>query len=562
MVPRPRECGQLGIGSCPRIAANCLLPSGAEEKEQHMDVRSFDNLVRAMALGGSRRQVIKGLTTGMVAGILGLAGQRRALAQQTVPIGGRCSAFGANSECSQAGTPVGGIAVICSDNGIARDGQFNCCRNASGSCTADFHCCGAAFCINGICGGGGSSQNLLSLGSSCSSTTQCSQSGGSVVCADNGVADDGARNCCRNQGGNCTAPNQCCGSLNCVSGVCGGGGSTSGLAPGAVCANSNECSQSGGAVVCADNGIASDGALNCCRNEGGACANSAGCCGGLDCAGGVCTPAGSGGLSPGAACSTTSQCSQGGGAAYCADNGIPSDGALNCCRYEGGTCTIGAGCCGALQCLNGICASGSAGGGSAPGAACSSTDQCSQSGGAAYCADNGLPGDGALNCCRYEGGGCTSGSGCCGGLDCVGGVCTPAGSGGLAPGASCSTTSQCSQSGGATYCADNGLASDGGLNCCRYEGAACSGGAGCCGGLECVGGVCSSGGAGGDLLPGASCSDTSQCSQAGGATYCADNGLPGDGALNCCRYAGGACTSTNSSAGCCAGLVCISGVCQ
>jgi hypothetical protein len=43
-------------------------------------------------------------------------------------------------------------------------------------------------------------------------------------------------------------------------------------------------------------------------------------------------------------------------AVYCADNGFRYDGALNCCRYEGGTCQRDEHCCGFRQfCRNRVC---------------------------------------------------------------------------------------------------------------------------------------------------------------------------------------------------------------
>ena len=141
-----------------------------------MDGLRFDNLARAAANGGTRRALLRGLAAGFAASLvrLGLPGIARA--QNTVPLGGQCSALGANHECSQAGG-----AVICSDNGVIRDGQFNCCRNAGGGCTSDFHCCGGAVCVNGSCGGGGSTTGGRGLGAACNLTSECSQSGGSVV---------------------------------------------------------------------------------------------------------------------------------------------------------------------------------------------------------------------------------------------------------------------------------------------------------------------------------------------------------------------------------------------
>jgi hypothetical protein len=465
-----------------------------------MDGLRFDNLARAVAAGPSRRNVLKGLVVGFVATWLRVGSPGVTHAQNTVPLGGQCSTLGANSECSQAGG-----AVVCSDNGVIRDGQFNCCRNAGGACTADFHCCGGAVCTNGNCGGGGGGGGR-GLGAECTSTSQCSQAGGSVVCASNGVTGDGARNCCRNTGGACTSDIQCCANIFCVNGICGGGSSTTTttttgeLALGARCTSSQQCTQRGGATVCANNGFDGDGPLNCCRNEGGACTGvdySADCCGGLYCVGGVCTNNQAGGLAIGASCTQTGQCSQASGAAVCASNGIDGDGALNCCRNQGGGCSRDTDCCGGLLCSNGVCGSGGGSGGTIGlGGVCSVTGECSQDGGAVFCDTNGIASDGALNCCRYEGGGCAAGSHCCGGLECRNGVCSPIGGGGEGGGnrglgQACAADAECTAEGGVSLCRDNGITTDGTHNCCRYEGGACGSDPHCCVGLRCVGGVCS-----------------------------------------------------------------------
>lgn len=471
-----------------------------------MDGHRFDRWTRALATAASRRAAVKGAVAAAAAfvGIQRTSGGP-ALAQQNVPLGGRCSALGANAECSQAGTPSGGVGVVCSDNAVARDGSANCCRNAGGVCAEDFHCCGSTFCTNGICGGSSSSSGRA-LGSSCTSTSECSQTGGSVVCADNGVAGDGAKNCCRNQGGACRGDLECCAGVLCINGTCGGSGtsSSSGLAPGAQCTATSQCSQAGGQTVCGNNGYDTDGALNCCRNEGGACTDtvySADCCGGFYCREGRCEQITSDGLNAlGVRCTASDQCSQDGGPVTCADNGVADDGALNCCRYGGGACQSDGQCCAGLLCINGACggSAASSGGSVGLGAACTAADECSQAGGAVACADNGIAADGALNCCRYAGGACSSGAGCCAGLECVGGVCggtatgdgASSASGSVGLGGACSADDQCSQEGGAVACRDNGLPGDGERNCCRYSGGACFGDSGCCAGLLCIAGVC------------------------------------------------------------------------
>lgn len=139
---------------------------------------------------------------------------------------------------------------------------------------------------------------------------------------------------------------------------------------GGVCTVSSQCAPQffdglvSGQPICGDNGYTSDGPLNCCLPEGEGCCFSDGeCCGSLRCrasgdgpCSGDCTSQKFGELSPGDQCTTSDECRQGyGGPTFCADNGIATDGELNCCRYEGRPCFDGTGCCGDLLCINGSC---------------------------------------------------------------------------------------------------------------------------------------------------------------------------------------------------------------
>lgn len=259
-----------------------------------MDGQRFDELTRALTRDASRRGVIRGLVGGGLASALALArGRGSAAAQATQsPLGGVCRATG---DCRQRqGCEVPG-SVVCADNGLSGDGALNCCLNEGGLCGVDAHCCGGLLCL----GGGG----------------------------------DG-----------------------CGAGRCGIPSST-GLSLGSPCTASNQCGQVGEPTVCASNGLVDDGTLNCCRNAGGACPGNRACCGSLLCVDGVCGGGSADGglLAPGNRCFYPGQCDQTGGATDCATNGISTDGALNCCRYTGGACTGGAGCCGALACIGGIC---------------------------------------------------------------------------------------------------------------------------------------------------------------------------------------------------------------
>ncbi len=219
----------------------------------------------------------------------------------------------------------------------------------------------AAGLFTGVRGRSTSAQEgTLALGATCTVTSQCSQTGGAVVCGDNGYADDGALNCCRNEGGACfdvTYSADCCGGLYCRDGLCTDLSVTGELPLGSYCTSVSQCSQAGGSVLCADNGAASDGSLNCCRTEGGACGNSAGCCGGLVCIGGVCGGTASTGRALGSSCASTAECApSSAGSVICASNNIAADGDLNCCLEDGGACgTDNSICCGDRLCTGGTC---------------------------------------------------------------------------------------------------------------------------------------------------------------------------------------------------------------
>lgn len=247
------------------------------------------------------------------------------------------------------------------------------------------------------------------------------------------------------------------------------------LGPGEACTETAQCDQSGGLLVCADNMIAEDGPLTCCRVEGGACGAHSHCCGTLDCVDGACYENGPGGTVPtptdatataggvvpiGGICTTVAECAPvPGGRVICGDNLEASDGPLNCCLEPGSVCTVSAHCCGTEICESGVCGGGSPAvsteGDLAPGDACSTAEQCSQSLGPAICGDNAASG-GMSVCCLTEASPCTNDQECC----------------------------------GFAVCAANSISTDGGKNCCGNEGAACSRDAGCCGDLFCFDGVC------------------------------------------------------------------------
>jgi hypothetical protein len=214
------------------------------------------------------------------------------------------------------------------------------------------------------------------------------------------------------------------------------------LGPGEPCYDDAQCRGADAPLVCADNGFAYDGPLNCCTDAGSRCGVDEACCGTASCLGGICAYAG-----PGDPCQHSSQCVAADTAVSC-DYVVQTDD-YRCCAYEGSRCGWDGGCCGSLRCSTGVCTDPNASAGSPgtidsglnqtgygfpPGQACIADAQCDNSFpelGISYCADTGYVYGGyggTQHCCRYEGGSCggplsDDHSLCCGNLRCLGGVC-------------------------------------------------------------------------------------------------------------------------------------------
>lgn len=210
-----------------------------------MDGRRFDSLTRLLVAPSPRRTILRRATGAALATALARFGHA--------------------------------AAQICGRVGAACRTDANCCANSF--CGVRDTC----VCRSGFADEGGLCRGALQPGDPCTSTAQCSQTGGPTACGDNFLAEDGPKNCCRPRGGACSGVGQCCGSFRCSEGVCGGK-----LPPGATCTTATQCSQIGGQTACADNGLPGDGAKNCCRVRGGTCTAKAGCCGDLPCTGGRC----------------------------------------------------------------------------------------------------------------------------------------------------------------------------------------------------------------------------------------------------------------------------------
>ncbi len=122
---------------------------------------------------------------------------------------------------------------------------------------------------------------------------------------------------CGNRGDTCTAQPDCCGSLNCLDGLCGG--------PQAGCSGPEE---------------------NCSLDSE--------CCGRLTCIDGACGGPSAGCTFANDACESDDECC---GRLTCVESGVcggPSAG----CAADAESCTVNGDCCGSLYCEGGFCTGG------------------------------------------------------------------------------------------------------------------------------------------------------------------------------------------------------------
>jgi hypothetical protein len=295
-----------------------------------MDGCQFDHWTRRFAARRTRRSTLGAAAVTLASAAFGGAFANATAQQAGLPLGAPCATA---DQCSQAGGPV-----ACADNGLTRDGSLNCCRSAGGACGADNECCAGLDCVNGACGAASTAQSAsqsagqtagqsvagsggFALGAPCTDSSQCAASGaGTAICGDSRVDRDRTRTCCLQDGGACGANDAvCCGSSTCNQGVCGAP-QFGNLGPGDACQATTDCSQALGPAICAAKATAG-GAARCCLRAAANCSTDDECCDSL----------------------------------VCAENGIASDGGRNCCGQSGTACDADADCCAYLFCMDGAC---------------------------------------------------------------------------------------------------------------------------------------------------------------------------------------------------------------
>ena len=121
-----------------------------------MDDRQFDGLTRMLAVGDTRRRLLRTALMAIPTMLAFLRGAETAARHSKTPLGGACRHTNQCLNHPASGRRVrrrpSRQAVYCDDNGFLYDGALNCCRYRGGSCQVDEHCCGSRyFCRNRVC---------------------------------------------------------------------------------------------------------------------------------------------------------------------------------------------------------------------------------------------------------------------------------------------------------------------------------------------------------------------------------------------------------------------------
>ncbi len=176
---------------------------------------------------------------------------------------------------------------------------------------------GAVAAIGPLARARADAQTTVPIGGACTSDSQCFASAPGLICADNGIANDGTRNCCALDGGRCQFDGHCCGVSGCFDGVCGyyGPMPTGGAPLGASCSSTGDCAGGGDGVICTGS-FTAQGTF-CCLTNGQSCGADSECC-------------------------FTDRC-------------LNQGGVNRCVQYYGGQCLNDEGCYGDLVCFNNYC---------------------------------------------------------------------------------------------------------------------------------------------------------------------------------------------------------------
>ena len=182
---------------------------GVGRRGNVVDGRQFDGLTKKLAAGaGARRDVVKGLAGGLLAGALGLVGSRAALANHK---SSHCAKAGQKAESGKSGK---GCCAGLTEGGDGRcSGVGSPPQNTQGPCNAKKcpqGCCDGRTCVAGDspaqCGTGGAACQACASDQLCVSgtcrTVPCTHCPAVEQCIDGGCV-------CAGFGGS-AAPATCC----------------------------------------------------------------------------------------------------------------------------------------------------------------------------------------------------------------------------------------------------------------------------------------------------------------------------------------------------------------
>jgi hypothetical protein len=109
---------------------------------------------------------------------------------------------------------LAGAAIALGVATVAAPSSHAQCAGQDEICTAQGDCCGSLTCIDGTCGG----PQAGCVGEDAT----CGGDGGDVCCPGFNCSEDNVCFACGEREEACTAETDCCGSLSCIDGICGG----------------------------------------------------------------------------------------------------------------------------------------------------------------------------------------------------------------------------------------------------------------------------------------------------------------------------------------------------
>lgn len=214
-----------------------------------MEEQRFDDLARLVAQKTSRRQVLKVLAGAALGGMFA-----NRLSPALAAGAGGCATYcnqvfgedtAATTQCIQDAKRGTGLCYTCgpaSTGGGVSPSSICCTRNSSNYCTSysgsgGATCCSSSqTCTNGTC----TAVCTTAYQGPCTSSSQCCQpTKGTAICSNYADQQPNPPSvhtvCCGTVGSTCSSLRDCCGTNDCVNGLCACQGT------GAACSGNQDC---------------------------------------------------------------------------------------------------------------------------------------------------------------------------------------------------------------------------------------------------------------------------------------------------------------------------------